>query len=54
MARDNHEVQYKIFPKLRQAASIIGLSLTRENLQSEISSQCEGLRVAKGQMLEIN
>lgn len=54
MARDNHEVQYKIFPKLRQSVSITGLSLTRENLQSELSSQCKGLRVAKGQMLEIN
>lgn len=54
IARNNHEIWYKIFPKLRQTVSITALSLTWEKLQFELSSQFKGLRAAKEHMLERN
>lgn len=53
MARD-HEIWYKMFPKVRQTVRSTALSLTREKLQFELSSQCKGLRAAKEQTLETN
>lgn len=51
--RDNHEMWYKIFPKLRQTVSLTGPSLTQENLKFEVSLQCKWLRAAKEQMLRL-